>query len=207
MMIGWSVIWVRRLDSFAMLTDDQKQALLDLAQRAVVVQVTGHTQLPDLAPCDLPEASGVFVTLTRDGNLRGCLGTLQCRLGLAGEVTRCAADAASEDPRFQPVAGHELGELSLEISVLGPLERIDPSIPGAIVVGRHGLVVEQGRARGLLLPQVASERDWTPEQFLAQTCIKAGLPAGAWTHRARVYRFEAQVFGPRALAPLEPLES
>jgi AmmeMemoRadiSam system protein A len=190
-----------------MLTDDQKQALLDLARRSVWVQVTGRTQPPESAPRDLPDASGVFVTLTRDGELRGCLGTLQCNLGLAGEVMRCAADAACEDPRFPPVAGDELGELSLEISVLGPLERVDPSVPGAVVVGRHGLVVEQGPARGLLLPQVASERDWTPEQFLAQTCIKAGLHADAWRHRAEVYRFEAQVFGPRSLAPLEPLES
>jgi uncharacterized protein len=178
-----------------MLTEEQKQTLLDVARRSVLVQVTGAAQTSAPAPSDLPDASGVFVTLTRGGDLRGCLGTLQCSLGLAGEVARCAADAASEDPRFPPVEEDELAGLSLEISVLGPLERIDPSVPGAVVVGRHGLVVEQGRARGLLLPQVASERDWTPEQFLAQTCIKAGLHADAWKQRAEVYRFEAQVFG------------
>ena len=74
----------------------------------------------------------------------------------------------------------ELPRLSIDVSVLGPLESIDPSDPLSIVVGRHGLVVEQGRRRGLLLPQVATEWHWTPEQFLRQTCVKAGLPPDAW---------------------------
>ena len=189
-----------------MLTDDQKQALLGLARRAVVAHVTGAGSRPAQTHDEFPGASGVFVTLTRDGELRGCLGTLECSLGLSVEVVRCAADAATEDPRFPPVRPHELLELSVEVSVLGPLEGIDPSAQDAVVVGRHGLVVEQGRARGLLLPQVASEREWTPEEFLAQTCVKAGLPSDAWLRGAQVYRFEAQVFGPRPLAPLEPLE-
>jgi uncharacterized protein len=178
-----------------MLTEDQQQALVELARRAVVAQVTGERIEAD-GP-EFPGASGVFVTLTNGGDLRGCLGTLQCSLGLAAEVTRCAADAASTDPRFPPVQTHELRGLSLEVSVLGPLEPIDPFVEGTIIVGRHGLVVERGRARGLLLPQVAAERHWTPEHFLAQTCVKAGLSPDAWRHGATIYRFEAQVFGGR----------
>ena len=137
----------------------------------------------------------MFVTVKTHGELRGCLGTLQCAGGLAGEVARCAADAASDDPRFPPVSPAELPGLSIDVSVLGPLEPIDRPHPDAIVIGRHGLVVEQGRRRGLLLPQVATEWGWTAEQFLRQTCLKAGLPPDAWQRGASVFRFEAEVFG------------
>ncbi len=178
----------------AVLTDAQREALLELARSAVAAQVMhgGPVQIPEL---DLPGASGAFVTVKRLGELRGCLGTLQCTRGLAAEVARCAADAASEDPRFPPVAPGELPELSIEVSVLGSLEEFDPHTPDSFTIGRHGLVAEQGHHRGLLLPQVATEWGWTPEQFLRQTCIKAGLPPDAWQHGARMYRFSAEVFG------------
>ena len=177
-----------------MLSDAQKEALVDLARRSVAAQVT-HGAGPHPLDIDLPEASGVFVTIKRRGELRGCLGTLQCSRGLAREVARCAADAASEDPRFPPVSADELPELSVEVSVLGPLEDIDPAQPGAIEIGRHGLVAEQGVRRGLLLPQVAAEWGWTAEQFLRQTCVKAGLASDAWRHGAHIQRFDAEVFG------------
>ena len=177
-----------------MFTELQKRALLEAGRRAIARQVLGTGDAVSVN-LDLPEASGVFVTIKRGGELRGCLGTLQCRRGLAAEVSQCAADAASEDPRFPPVAADELPELSVEISVLGPLEEIDPRAGTAIAIGRHGLVAEQGPRRGLLLPQVATERQWTAEQFLRQTCLKAGLPADAWKHGARISRFDAEVFG------------
>jgi AmmeMemoRadiSam system protein A len=113
---------------------------------------------------------------------------------LAAEVARCAVDSAREDPRFPPVAPDELPELSLEISVLGPLEAIEPD-PDAFTIGMHGLVAEQGFHRGLLLPQVATEWGWTNEQFLRQTCVKAGLAPDAWRHGAKIFRFSAEVFG------------
>jgi AmmeMemoRadiSam system protein A len=114
---------------------------------------------------------------------------------LIEEVARCARDSATEDPRFPPLTPTELPDVSLEISVLGPIEAIDPADPDAVTIGRHGLIVEQGRRRGLLLPQVAAEWGWTREQFLRQTCHKAGLPPDAWQHGASVYRFDAEVFG------------
>ena len=177
-----------------MLTDSQKHALVDLARLAVAAKVEG-TPAPAPVAIDLPEASGAFVTIKRSGALRGCLGTLQCSRGLAAEVARCAADAASEDTRFPPVSSGELADVSVEVSVLGPLEPIDPADPSAFTIGRHGLVAEQGQRRGLLLPQVAIEWGWTTEQFLRQTCVKAGLPGDAWQHGARIYRFDAEVFG------------
>jgi uncharacterized protein len=177
-----------------MLSDPERRTILDLARRSVAARVDrDRNRRPEAI--DLPTASGVFVTLKRHGQLRGCLGTLECRRPLADEVWACAADAASEDPRFPPVTPAELPEIDLDVSVLGPLEPIDPVAPGAIEVGRHGLVVEQGRRRGLLLPQVATELNWTTEQFLSQTCVKAGLPPDAWQHGATVLRFEAEVFG------------
>jgi AmmeMemoRadiSam system protein A len=177
-----------------MLTDAQKSALLTLAKQSIAAQVTGRRELLTL-DIDLPHSSGVFVTIKRRGELRGCLGTLQCSRGLAGEVARCAADAASEDPRFPPVSCDEIPELSIEVSVLGPLEEIDPRDPSAIGIGKHGLVAEQDLRRGLLLPQVATEWGWAVEQFLRQTCIKAGLRGDAWQHGAHIYRFTAEVFG------------
>lgn len=177
-----------------MLSEQQKRALVELATRAVHAQAAGSPAPPRL-PLELPDASGVFVTVKRRGELRGCLGTLECRRGLSEEVARCAADAASVDPRFPPVRRDELQELSVEVSVLGPLESIDPQDETSVIVGRHGLVVEQGVNRGLLLPQVAVEWGWTREQFLRQTCVKAGLAGDCWTRGAHVYRFEAEVFG------------
>lgn len=177
-----------------MLDEGRRRALLAIARRAVASAAAG-VAVEDPEPLDVPEASGLFVTLKRRGELRGCLGTLQCERPLAEEVARTAGDSALRDPRFPPVAAGELPELSIQISVLGPLERIDPADEGAVVIGRDGLVVEDGVRRGLLLPQVAVEWGWTPEQFLRQTCRKASLAEDAWQHGARVYRFEAEVFG------------
>lgn len=174
---------------------DQRRLLLGLARESVALQVRGGASDPLLVLPPLPDASGVFVTLKACGELRGCLGTLECRGGLAVEVARCAARAAAEDPRFPPVHASELFQLRVEISVLGPLEAIHPVRVEDVSIGRHGLVVERQPRRGLLLPQVAVEWGWTGEEFLAQTCAKAGLPADAWRNGARVFRFEAEVFG------------
>jgi AmmeMemoRadiSam system protein A len=176
------------------LTNEQRHALLTLARTSIAEWVLEGRIAADATGVPFPDASGVFVTIKRRGALRGCLGTLQNRRGLAAEVVRCAIDSAHEDPRFAPVTADELAELTLEISVLGPLEEIEPRAD-AFTIGQHGLVVEQGFHRGLLLPQVATEWGWTAEQFLEQTCVKAGLPRDAWQRGARLYRFAAEVFG------------
>jgi uncharacterized protein len=175
------------------LTSDERRTLLALARASIHSQVAGWTSV-ELTPHEWPDVSGVFVTIKRGGHLRGCLGTLQNRSGLAAEVVRCAADSATADPRFPPVGSEELPELALEISVLGPLEPIEPR-PDAFTIGVHGLVVEAPPHRGLLLPQVATEWGWDGEQFLRQTCVKAGLPPDAWRQGAQVSRFDAEVFG------------
>jgi AmmeMemoRadiSam system protein A len=180
-----------------MLTDAQRRTLVDVARRSVAARVCGG-RWTTAGASDLPQAPGVFVTLKLSGQLRGCLGTIGWVDDLAVEVARCAADAATADTRFAPVTVMELPALTLEVSVLGPLEPIDPRVADALTIGLHGLVVEQGSRRGLLLPQVATERNWGREQFLRQTCRKAGLAAGAWERGAVVYRFAAEVFGDEA---------
>jgi len=180
-----------------MFTDAQQKALVEVARAAVTGAIAGE---PAVAPRpedlrELPEASGAFVTLKRGGQLRGCIGTLECRRPLAEEIARVAVSAAREDPRFEAVRPEELDGLDVEVSVLGPLEEIDPRDPAAIQIGRHGLVVEQGYRRGLLLPQVATEWGWNREQFLSHTCTKAGLAPDCWQRGAKVYRFAAEVFG------------
>ena len=178
-----------------MFTEDQQRTLVEIARRAVARSVNGSGAGDVPAIPDLPDATGAFVTLKRRGQLRGCIGTLECRGTLPEEVARVAVSAAREDPRFEPVRPSELADLDVEVSVLGPLEPIDPLDPGAIEIGCHGLVVEQGWRRGLLLPQVATEWGWDRETFLSQTCAKAGLPHDCWRSGARVYRFAADVFG------------
>ena len=177
-----------------MFTEAQQKTLLDIARDAVRAGVSGRE--PDVPSIGgFPEATGAFVTLKKHGELRGCIGTLECCRPLGEEVARVAVSAALEDPRFSPVRPAELDDLDVEVSVLGPLEVIDPTDPSAIEIGRHGLVVEQGPRRGLLLPQVATEWKMDRETFLAHTCLKAGLPADAWRGGANVYRFAAEVFG------------
>jgi uncharacterized protein len=137
--------------------------------------------------------AGAFVTVFVDRALRGCIGMTDQLQTLEAAVTRCASAAAFEDPRFAPVARADLDRLAVEISVLTPLEPlIDPA---AIEIGRHGLVIERGWCRGLLLPQVAVERRWSAQEFLHHTCLKAGLPPDAWERGASIYCFEADVFG------------
>ena len=103
-----------------------------------------------------------------------------------------AGFAATEDPRFEAVRQDELDELTIEISVLSPFEEIAPD---KVITGKHGLVIQQGNRRGLLLPQVATEHKLTREEFLAETCIKAGLPRDAWRDAAtKVFAFTAEVF-------------
>jgi AmmeMemoRadiSam system protein A len=176
-----------------MFTDAQKHALLNIAREAVKGAAGAPAATIDVSG-EFPEASGAFVTLKRAGRLRGCIGTLQCLRPLPEEVRRVAVSAAREDPRFSPLTAAELDGLDVEVSVLGPLEAIDPSDPSAFEVGRHGLVAEQGYRRGLLLPQVATEWGWNREEFLAQTCVKAGLPPRGWQHGVTIYRFVAEVF-------------
>jgi uncharacterized protein len=147
----------------------------------------------------LREKRGAFVTLRENGKLRGCIGMIVAQKPLDETLRAMARAAALEDPRFAPVEAEELERLQLEISVLSPMFEIAAD---EVIVGRHGLMISYGVRRGLLLPQVPVEWKWNREQFLAQTCLKAGLPPDQWQHGAKIEAFTAEVFGER-----EPGES
>lgn len=175
-----------------MIAEADRKRLLDLARHSLIARVRGTTapQAPD--DLNVP-ASGVFVTVHDPSDLRGCLGTLDAREPLAEAVVRLAGDVAHNDHRFEPLESHEVDHVVIDLSVLTPPELV--ADPSAIVVGRDGLIVEQGSKKGLLLPHVAPEHGWDRETLLAHTCIKAGLAPDAWRNGATIFRFEAEVFG------------
>jgi AmmeMemoRadiSam system protein A len=175
-----------------MTSADDRRALLQVARDAVLSHVTGQSASELPLTGALAAKGGAFVTLHVKGDLRGCIGHIAADDLLGRVVPRCAIAACSEDPRFPPLAASELPALEIELSLLGPLEPING--PHDFEIGRHGLVVERGWRRGLLLPQVATEWSWDRETFLSQTCRKAGLPLDAWRKGASLWRFEAEVF-------------
>jgi AmmeMemoRadiSam system protein A len=174
--------------------------LLLLARAAVEARV--RQQPPPPRPYDLVViGSGAFVTLHCDERLRGCLGTLKSSANLVPSIMRLAEDVSHLDHRFPPIVVDELARLIIELSILTPREIVTDV--AEIVIGRDGLVVELGRHRGLLLPQVATDYGWDRETFLAQTCVKAGLQSDAWQRGAIVSRFSAEVFADPA-PPIRP---
>ena len=168
-----------------------ERRLLEIARQCLEARVLRQPQPAFERGGGLESHRGAFVSIHGE-ELRGCLGRLETDRPVADVVAHLAAVVADSDPRFPAVTADELPGLAIEISVLTPeCEVVDPA---DIEVGRHGLIVEQGSRRGLLLPQVATEYGWDRETFLAHTCMKAGLQPDAWRRGARVFRFEAQVF-------------
>jgi uncharacterized protein len=175
------------------LSEADRHAALHLA-RIAVVEAVSHHKLPDTIPRQgiFEEIRGVFVTLHVNCRLQGCIGVIEAQEPLGEAIIRCAASAALEDPRFAPMKAEQLDQLSIEISLLSPVE---PIVPESIEIGRHGLLLRMKEKRGLLLPQVAVEHHLNREQFLEQTCIKAGLPRDAWRDlEARLFGFTCEVF-------------
>ncbi|MCI4346254.1 MAG: TIGR00296 family protein [Thermoplasmata archaeon] len=153
------------------------------------------------APPTFDAPRGVFVTLREasSGELRGCIGYPLPLLPLRVALPQAALGAATEDPRFPPVKHSDLGALTIEVSLLTSpelLEAEEPrSVEGKIRIGIDGLIVEQGEATGLLLPQVAPEQGWDANRFLEGVCTKAGLRPTAWRETGtRLYRFQCAVF-------------
>ena len=182
-----------------MFSPDEEKELVEIAWNSVRFAVTGkeegHAALeqksyPDESPLSRP--SGVFVTIYKRQELRGCLGLIVSDEPLSESVAQMAGRSATEDPRFPPVAEAELADLRIEISVLSPLREI--SSVEEIKVGTHGIFLTAGMHRGLLLPQVAVSNHWDRIRFLEETCNKAGLPSDQWKHaETRVYIFSAEI--------------
>jgi len=173
---------------------EEKQALVAIARTAIENYVLCDEEYVEpREEKNLNVRSGCFVTIKQDGKLRGCIGNFQSELPLFKEVAKIAISSAVRDPRFYPMKEEDLSNYSLELSVLSPLQKIEDI--EQIEVGQHGIYLEKGYYRGVLLPQVASEHGWDRTTFLKQTCTKAGLPTDAWeAEDAEIYIFSAQIF-------------
>jgi AmmeMemoRadiSam system protein A len=172
----------------------ERRVLLRTARDSIAAHFAGGSAATGEPIADQPRR-GVFVSLHRraDGELRGCVGMMEAERPLGETVARMAVAAATEDRRFAPVTAEELPDLEIEISVLSPPAPIRGE---EVEVGRHGLLIEHEGRRGVLLPQVPVAHKWGREEFLDQTCRKAGLPAGSWREPgARLLGFTAEVFG------------
>jgi AmmeMemoRadiSam system protein A len=180
------------------LSDEDRKSILDLARQGVREAVCYGQSLGNFPTQGIfAEHCGLFVTLHAGKKLRGCIGIIEARSSLGENLVRCAADAALHDPRFSRMRPEELGDLEIEVSLLSAIQAIRPE---DVEIGKHGLLVQRGTRRGLLLPQVATEHHLGREQFLGETCVKAGLPREAWREPGTdVYAFECVIIAPEPL--------
>ncbi len=182
------------------MNDGEGEIAVHLAREVVDAEARGRETGHADAPGSFRDKRGVFVTLhTYPGNrLRGCIGFPEPMFSLASALIQ-AAQHACHDPRFPALEANELDDIIVEVSILTPPKevQVDDSrrLPEIINVGVDGLIVERGPCRGLLLPQVPMEWDWDAEEFLGQTCVKAGMTPDMWLDkRTRFYTFQAEVF-------------
>jgi AmmeMemoRadiSam system protein A len=175
------------------LSGHKRGELLKMARKSIEIYLEkGKVWEPQVSDPELREPGAAFVTLTKDGELRGCIGHTEPILPLYRTIIQCAIAAATSDPRFPPLKPAELRQVKIEISVLSPLRGLQDA--SEIQVGRDGILIEKGGRKGLLLPQVATEFHWDRRTFLEETCRKAGLPRDAWKEGAKVFIFSAEIF-------------
>jgi len=173
------------------LAEDEKQKLLAMAKETIVSYVTNR-KVPVFETNDprLTANGAAFVTINRNGRLRGCIGNIQPIMSLYQSVVQNAVSASSRDSRFSPMSKEELKDMEVEVTILSPLELLKDKKD--IRIGTHGLFLVNDRASGILLPQVATEYHWDLDTFLEQVSMKAGLPKDAWKS-SRIYTFTADI--------------
>ena len=193
------------------LTAEQRSLVLKLAAAGISQTVTRQAmKLPEEVVGSFSQSivMGVFVTLKRGEVLRGCCGVLGKPMALGPAISSAATRTATEDHRFTPISACELPYLNLDVTLLGPFQRLEArgsKRAAEIQVGKHGLMIQQGDKSGLLLPSVATERGWGAERFLQAVCAKAGLPPAAWeSDDSSLMIFEGETFS-RPLSEELPL--
>jgi len=185
------------VDSFS-LTKEEEHVLSGIAREAILAHLKDGkppaTDPSKLTP-RLKEPLGAFVTITKNGSLRGCIGRFTSPDPLYKVVGEMALAAAFNDPRFPPLRMDEFADIHIEISVLGPMKRIHSA--SEVIIGRHGIYMKKGYRNGTLLPQVATERGWTVDEFLGYCARdKAGIGWEGWKDKdTELYVYEAYVFG------------
>ncbi len=178
-----------------MLTEEQGQRLIQIARENIIYYLKNRQMLSedDTFP-EFQEKRGVFVTLKKHETLRGCIGYPEPIYPLINALLDSSISAAVRDPRFPPVTAEEMNDITVEVTVLTKPQKIDPD-PQNVTIGEDGLMVEKGMFKGILLPQVPVEWEWNAEEFLCQTCIKAGLPPDCWLDGDTImYKFQGQIF-------------
>ena len=171
-----------------------RRTLIAIAKKAVREKVLyNRIYEPKVNSPALLRARGAFVTLKKQGSLRGCIGYTSPIKALYLTIRDMAVSAAVNDRRFSPVSKEELAHLDFEISVLSSFKHI--TAIEEIEIGKHGLLIKKGGYAGLLLPQVATDYQWDRKTFLQQTCRKAGLAQNAWQDKnSDIFMFTAFVF-------------
>ncbi|MBQ9159725.1 MAG: TIGR00296 family protein [Methanobrevibacter sp.] len=184
-----------------MISDRAGNYLLKLAKDSIKYYLDNgeKMQKPDDYPIELDENLGVFVTLNKNFRLRGCIGYPEPVMPAIDATMEAALSAAINDPRFPEVSISEFDDLDFEVTVLTKPEMIVVAHPDQykeeIEIGRDGLIIQKGFAKGLLLPQVATENHFDIEEFLENTCMKAGISADSWMDEScDVYKFQGQIF-------------
>ncbi len=174
-------------------SDGDRRAMLALARAAIISALENSPLVePTPEPACFSLHRGVFVTLEVHGKLHGCIGVIEPRDTLKQSIAHSARSAALHDPRFPALLADEIHALQIEISVLSPISQIDPK---DVEIGKHGLVVASEDRRGLLLPQVATEHHLSREEFLEETCRKAGLSRNAWRDPLnKIFAFTCEIF-------------
>jgi uncharacterized protein len=185
-----------------LLTPDEGRMALTHARHVLMEHVSGEKYSEPVFPRIFSAKRGVFVTLSKHGNLRGCIGFPYAVMQLAAAIRSAACSAASEDPRFSPVTPDELSNIEVEVTVLTEPEilNVKPEMrDSAVEIGKHGLIVKGYGRSGLLLPQVPVEWGWNTREFLDNACMKAGLPKNCWHEESvQISTFEGQIFSERA---------
>jgi len=169
------------------------QQAIDLVRWALNSYVKGLFDVPQPKLTDpyFNEKAGVFVTLKKNGSLRGCIGIIQPTDILARNIITSTRNSALNDHRFPPVRLEEVDRLEIEISILSPPKK---SKLEDIKIGKHGLIVEGGSLSAIYLPQVATEVGWTFDQWLDSLCDKANLPTSYWKEKeAKFKTFTTQI--------------
>lgn len=193
--VGYASIVVYNPEGAHMLNNQQRKKLLEIARESINTYLQTGKKM-ELSETDtvLKQEMGAFVTLNKNGELRGCIGNLSASQPLYLTVRDMAVEAAVDDPRFSTLTLLELKDVEIEISALSPLKKVDSA--DKIELGKHGVLVRKGYQSGVFLPQVATETGWSKEEFLNNLCVhKAGLAQGAWKDKAtELYIFEADVF-------------
>lgn len=181
-----------------LLSDHEGKAALCLARKTIEKLIRDRDIECEELSSTFDEKRGVFVTITKNKELRGCIGLPYPVCSLREGIIEAAKSASTSDPRFPPLSPQELDIICLEVTILSKPEALScpsPERPDNIVIGRDGLIIKGHGRSGLLLPQVATEYNMDPAEFLDHVCMKAGLPPGLWKSAdTEVMTFGGQIF-------------